>query len=243
MNLPKILKNFLMLSAAILIFGYLAKKPVLSQDPSKIFTLVWSASSFTPPEYEGKALPTQGSEIKVVATPQNSGINSEEMIYRWFLDNDLKYQSGGRGKNYFIFFAQKPAGGRYEIETQILDEREKLLSRQSLMIKIRSPEILISDQQKTYLPKTVFAALGQELKFLSAPLFFNIENPRELDFSWEMDDRIFSSPNQTDPQEVSVKIPGGKISEKIIKTILVNAVKKTDDFERGRREITLEIDK
>lgn len=232
-----------MLLAAILIFGYLAKKPALSQDASKIFTLVWSASSFTPPEYEGKALPTEGSEIKVVATPQNSGINSEEMIYRWLLDDDLKYQSNGRGKNYFIFTAQKPAGGRYEIETQILDETENLLSRQFLTIKIYNPEILISDRQKTYLSKTIFAALGQELEFLSAPLFFNIENPQELDFSWEMDDRIFSSPNQTNSQEVSVKIPSGKISEKITKTILVNAVKKTDDFERSRREITLEIDK
>ena len=205
------------------------------------FTLTWSASSYTPPEYQGKALPTQGSQIKVVAAPLNSGIDPEKMTFRWLLDDETQGAANGPGKNYFVFPSQKPAGAWHQIEVQILDVSGNLTERQFLSIKIRNPEILISDEQNNYLPQTISVKTGQTLKLSSAPLFFNVKTPQEINFSWTENDRVFSSALQTQPEQVSIQIAGGKISQAFTKTISANVAKKTDDFERAAREITLEI--
>jgi len=211
------------------------------QSADRNFALVWSASSFTPPEYQGKALPTQGSQIKVVAAPSNSRINPDQMTFRWLLDDETQGAANGQGKNYFVFTTQKPAGAWHQIEVQILDISDNLVERQFLSIKIRDPEILISDEQKNYLPRTISVKTGQELKLLSAPLFFNVKTPQEVNFSWQENDRIFSSAFQPEPQQASIQIAGGKILKAFTKTISANISKKTDDFERAAREIVLEI--
>ncbi len=205
------------------------------------FTLIWSANSYTPPEYKGKALPTQGSRIKVVASPLKSGVNPERMTYLWLLDNEEQGTANGRGKDYFTFAVEKPASARYQIIVKIMDENENLIERLSLSIKIQNPEILILNGEKNYLPRILSAKTGEELRLVGAPLFFNVKSPAELDFSWEENNRIFSSALQTNPQEINIKISGEKTSKKTTKTIFAKVSKKTDDFERTRREINLEI--
>lgn len=230
-----------MISAVAAVSAFFILEIKSAKSASGNSTLSWSASSFIPSEYKGRALPTQGSRVKVVASPLNSSVNPEKMFYLWLLDNEEQGWANGQGKNYFTFTVKKPSNARYQIEAKILDENENLIERLFLTVKIQNPEILILNEEKLYLPKTVSAALNQELKLIGAPLFFNIKNFEELNFSWKENNRIFSSSLQTNPQEVSIEIPNEKISKKIVKTISAEVSKKTDSLEQAKREIKLEI--
>ncbi len=58
-----------------------------------IMTMLWQANdSYVPPFYEGKALPSPDSEIKVVAMPEikngSSFVNPTNMTYDWQLDEN-----------------------------------------------------------------------------------------------------------------------------------------------------------
>lgn len=70
--------------------------------------MLWQAEdSYTPPFYEGKAMPTSSSEIKVIAMPEiknSSGfVDPNNMIYSWQLDQNNQQADSGYGKNSFLY--------------------------------------------------------------------------------------------------------------------------------------------
>ncbi len=75
---------------------------------SSVMILLWQANdSYVPPFYKGKALPSQESEVKVVAMPEiksGSGIiPSQNLVYSWKKDYVNESNNSGYGKNYFLF--------------------------------------------------------------------------------------------------------------------------------------------
>jgi len=48
--------------------------------------LLWEAQTYTPPFYRGKALPTEGSSVKIVAMPNTKDV-SVKYIYTWGVDD------------------------------------------------------------------------------------------------------------------------------------------------------------
>lgn len=73
-----------------------------------VMTLLWQANdSYVPPFYRGKAMPTPGSEVKVVAMPEiktSSGMaNSKNMTYAWKKDYTNNVDGSGYGKNFFLY--------------------------------------------------------------------------------------------------------------------------------------------
>jgi hypothetical protein len=73
-----------------------------------ILTLLWEANdSYVPPFYEGKAMPSPNSEVKVVALPEikngSSVVDPSNMTYSWQLDYTNDPNSSGYGKNYFLY--------------------------------------------------------------------------------------------------------------------------------------------
>ncbi len=73
-----------------------------------VMVMLWQANdSYVPPFYKGKAIPSIGSEIKVVAMPEirtNTGIVSpQNMTYVWQKDYSNQADASGYGKNSFSF--------------------------------------------------------------------------------------------------------------------------------------------
>ena len=73
-----------------------------------IITMLWQANdSYVPPFYEGKALPSPDSEIKVVAIPEiknGSGfVNPTNMTYDWQLDQTNDADNSGYGKDSYVY--------------------------------------------------------------------------------------------------------------------------------------------
>ncbi len=71
-------------------------------------SLLWQATdSYVPPFYKGKALPTPGSEIKVVAMPElrngSQNINPKNLVYSWKKDYSNSPDASGYGKNFMVY--------------------------------------------------------------------------------------------------------------------------------------------
>jgi len=84
----------------------IAEKSVVIR-PSTM-ALLWQANdSYAPPFYKGKALPSLGSEIKVVAMPEiknSSGlVNSKNLVYSWQKNYENSVEDSGYGKNFMIY--------------------------------------------------------------------------------------------------------------------------------------------
>ena len=80
---------------------------IIQINPS-VTILLWQAiESHTPPFYRGKAMPTLGSEIKVVAMPEiqagNTMVDPKNMTYAWRRDYSNEPAGSGYGKNFFIY--------------------------------------------------------------------------------------------------------------------------------------------
>jgi len=73
-----------------------------------VMALLWQADdSYVPPFYKGKALPTPGSTIRVVAIPEikngSQSVNPGSLAYAWQKDYTNDQGSSGYGKNSFIY--------------------------------------------------------------------------------------------------------------------------------------------
>ncbi len=66
--------------------------------------LLWEASSYTPPFFSGRSLPSAGSVVRVLAMPHfpKSGggeISAADLVYTWRRDGALLSAASGRGKS------------------------------------------------------------------------------------------------------------------------------------------------
>lgn len=79
------------------------KKVVIN--PSEVDAIWESVDGYTPPFYKGKALPTSGSTIRVVAIPNTDTIKSGvgSMAYIWSNTNETKLDASGYNKNSYTF--------------------------------------------------------------------------------------------------------------------------------------------
>ena len=73
-----------------------------------VMVLLWQANdSYVPPFYRGKAMPTSGSDIKVVAMPEirnkSAAVSSKNMTYAWQRNYNNDVGGSGYGKNFFIY--------------------------------------------------------------------------------------------------------------------------------------------
>ena len=73
-----------------------------------VMVLLWQATdSYVPPFYRGKALPTPGSEVRVVAIPEiKSGeqtLSPKNLVYAWKKDYTNDQNASGYGKDYFTY--------------------------------------------------------------------------------------------------------------------------------------------
>lgn len=73
--------------------------------PSEIDILWESIDGYTPPFYKGKALPTLGSSIKVVAVPNTNTIKNGNgsISYTWKNNDDVVQEVSGYNKNSYTF--------------------------------------------------------------------------------------------------------------------------------------------
>ena len=79
--------------------------------------VLWSAYSYTPPFYKGKALAPSRGSVVLVALPQlvtrnGSPIEPKNIIYTWSRRGVILGKSSGLGKNQVVLRAEPALSGR-----------------------------------------------------------------------------------------------------------------------------------
>ena len=136
--------------------------------------LTWTAETYVPPWYKGKALPTQNSVVRVAAIPKlvigGSAVSPENLIYNWSLDDQENIVSG-IGLQIFRFRMSDLPRSNHQIEVTVQDNRGIIHKNGRLLLGTVRP------QAKIY----ASSPLGG-IEFRSSPLFTFIKLPGLLDF-------------------------------------------------------------
>ncbi len=168
----------------------LAFAPLLASAANPSLVITWKASSYVPPDYAGKALPTTGSAILASATILEDGrvINPSSYSVRWYENGNLS--ATARGDAPFSFFAPRMGEDSVTLRASVPEYGDETIDA-FVDIPIARPEIVID-----------FARLPT-----ITPIFYfwNVTDPTSLSIEWssEGDTTTARVKNPANPFEFS----------------------------------------
>ena len=194
--------NYYLLIAIFCLFLF----PIQSQAAINSVTLTWSTNTYIPLDYQGKALPSRGSMIEVVANIDSKNINPQELFYNWFLDDHIQKGNSGQGRQVFKFNIGERNKKR-SVKADISNlEKTFSVSSSYLMLKPQEPEIILKTKAWTL-------TSDQTAVFTAQPYFFNINSINDLKYKWSLAGSIAEQDSDRNPNVFTLKI--GKLVKSI----------------------------
>lgn len=155
--------------------------------------LLWEAKTSRPVFYPGKTLSTLRSKVKVVAEPhfisEGRRISPKNLIYKWFLGDELFQERSGFGKQSFEFQIPIIAFQGQEARVEVSSSKEALRAAKTIFIPVSEPKVLIYQEDPLQGPKfnRALASLKvtspNQIDFRAAPYYFSSLN---LAYGWSV---------------------------------------------------------
>lgn len=151
--------------------------------------LYWWADTTVPHWYRGKALPTRGARVTVLALP--AGRNASDLTYQWRLNDDVMSASSGVGRQTFAARLEFPVEER--ITLTVRDPAGGLAK--SVAITVRPTQPLVGIYEMRPARGIIFerqlssfsAPSGEPYDFAAVPFFFARERATNLRYLWRLD--------------------------------------------------------
>ncbi len=177
-----------------------SERRVFHFNPSEV-DLLWSAQTYTPFFYNGKALSGPGSMIKVTAVPyfgKYANTNPSGLIYKWKLNYKNKPEKSGVGKNSFVFISNKSFDENV-VSVEVSDYKETTKAKNSVRIQNVQPELLFYEDSP--LSGLFYGmALGNEFNInkneiliKAEPYYFSLNAMRGIAYKWTMNNKIIQA--------------------------------------------------
>lgn len=230
-------KKYLLLSLVLFLsfFCFFESKPVKSQNPQTEVTLTWSTNTYTPPGYPGKALPTRGSEIEVVANIDNpQATDIQNLIFNWFINGAIQKTALAQEGQIFKFNIGESLTKKKTIKLEIKNKKGQSVAKPSfLIIKARNSKIILKPKPPHYKTSDNIvryeAKPNQKVVFTAKPYFFNIKKANELNYQWFLDKKLAEKKSSENPNIFTLNI--GSISQNIQKELNLWAVNKNNKIQ------------
>ncbi|HXC61360.1 MAG TPA: hypothetical protein VNV63_01680 [Nitrospiria bacterium] len=165
------------------------------------FLITWKATgSYVPTNYQGKALPTYGSQItaslEIISNGQVANLQGQT-IY-WYLNDTLL--GGGTGAQTITFppFGQAP-------NTMTLKVELPSYNGNFLIHTIAVP--MVQPQAIIYAPYPNGQFSTNPVAVTAVPYFFNTASPDDLSYAWSVNNQ--SGANTENPEEADITLPAG----------------------------------
>ena len=171
--------------------------------------LIWQADTYVPSTYQGKALPTSESAVKMVAIPNiitatGRRYDPKELVYRWEKDFNFMKTQSGFGQDSFTFTSDKLFGSN-KIKVIISTVDESITTEKSVTIPIRTPFIALYQYNpltgpiyNNLLSREINVGAGL-FSIIAEPFYFNREviMGDQLNLEWLVDNKplVLKSPN------------------------------------------------
>ncbi len=159
-------------------------------------SLLWSAHTYTPPFYKGRALPTRTSPLTVEAVPElykgSKKIPVAELVFTWSINGSVVKKVSGVGRAQVTF----PPSFE-EVRTVGVVARSK---DGSVGAEAIEPLTATEPQVQLYRVHPLFGTLFHsaipseyitnetDIQFMSVPFFANSVRPQLLSYEWSIND-------------------------------------------------------
>ncbi len=215
----------------ILFISFLLINSVRSQTTD--VTLTWSADTYVPAGYPGRALPSRSSFIEVIARIEDKNLNPQKLTYNWFINNEFQRENSGKGKQILKFNIGESLTEKYLVRVELLDENNNPTgSSLPLSLKAYPPEIVLKAEKKQI-------SANQEANFYAQPYFFNIKNLNGLSYSWKLGGQEAMLVDSATPNIFTLEV--GQLVKPATRTLFVTVVNKTNPFQKAQTEIAINL--
>lgn len=165
--------------------------------------ILWESDAYTPPLYAGKALPSAGSRIRLLAIPYlprsgGSYYDAKDLIYTWKLDGGTLKNLSGRGKSSASINAPS-LFARYTVSVEVTTSDGRRSGRGEVRIDSTDPFLrlyrvhpLRGFEYWNALPANTFVD-ENEATFAAVPYFAPASSVRALTFAWQVNGRAIES--------------------------------------------------
>lgn len=155
-------------------------------------TMTWIAQTYTPKWYKGKALPTSGSPLKIVAAPtiiiDGVTIPPEKLIYRWSVNGQKKLS--GIGQQTFTTVAPGKPDQTLMYTVSIEDGGKRIKKEGRLGLTVVIPKAVIYQTlplggvEPRQAMRYASLAPGKSMDVQMEPFFYPIASRRDIPFEW-----------------------------------------------------------
>ena len=176
--------------------------------------LLWEASSYTPPFYRGRALPSAGSMITVVAIPHfvrpgGTAVAADQLTYSWKKDGVAIASASGKGKSSATFDSPM-LYGTGSITVTAVSSDGALSGQAVLRVADTLPQLVLYEDDPLFgiqyhkpLAKTT-SIPETEMSFTAVPYFSptTVADP-ELEYAWNVNGNPVTI-NAAKPNEITI---------------------------------------
>jgi len=179
-------------AAALFAVGAL---PLSAQTAQPQFLMTWSAKSYVPTGYAGKAFPTAGSPVTVSFELVNQGkvVDLSKQTIYWYVNEGVL--DGTANKQTISFLAPSSVPGLIDVEVQLPNYQNSILVH-SIRIPVVTPRAVIESRY----PGGNFTSPAFEVSAL--PYFFNTQSASSLNFTWNVNGE--NAPSAENPEDLKV---------------------------------------
>lgn len=148
-------------------------------------SVVWSADTFVPADYEGKALPIVGGLVTLTAIPDIRGENPEDLLYTWYVDSESRVR-GVANEQSFSFHITKNVLF-VPVVVEVSNPGQSILVRQAITVPVMHPSVLLyhAGEKSTALSPGAFSVnRGEKTNVYARPFYFHISQASDLSYQW-----------------------------------------------------------
>lgn len=210
--------------------------------------LVWSANSYTPPFFRGRALPSPGTTVAAEALPRFRNTNGtlldpSVLIYTWRTDNSVLADVSGKGKR-SVLIPAPPMFGSYTLSVTIETTDGIYRGQSSTRVRSAEPHLVLYRDHPLFgiLTHTALdtSALvrDSEATFAAIPYYADaFEGTRSLSYEWFVNGSLVPG-DPEDPERITIRTEEGS-GIALIELALTHAQNWLQDA-RGKWNVTFD---
>ncbi len=212
---PNSTNNFSIIIKPVGSANTITKKVSIS--PSEIDLLWESIGGYTPPFYKGKALPTRGGKIKMVAIPNTETITSGNgnISYSWKNNDNAEVDSSGYNKDYYVF-KNDLFDSSNDITVTASSVEENYSAEKEMVIQTYSPRLIFYKRSPTEgilynnALETESTLVEDEVTLVAIPYFLPLlGNENKFSYNWKINGEQIKTPSKKSELTVRPESRGG----------------------------------
>ena len=183
-----------------------------------VIDLIIESNSNVPVFYKGRALPTQGAPVRIVAIPHTAlGSDPSDFTYTWELNQKVLF--GGPIKGKAVADITMPEYAHGLLTVTVVDSHEQLVGKKLLDLTGVQPELHFYEENplRGLSQKAIgdtLVLVGNEVSVRAEPYYAELQSPRDLQYEWRLDGTKVDTPD-SDPSSITLRTTGGEGSSNV----------------------------